>query len=642
MKQKVKFVLGLALIGMLVPAFAGVADQQRQAFKQAYELARGGDANVLRNSQAVLADYVLWPDLISAQYIGRLSKTSSRDIEMHLSRYPDTSLNRTLRHRYATRLAKRGATRDYLRIYNASYSESGDVELDCYAAHARLDQDNSSANQQSALKLWMVGKSQPKECDPLFHRLDKEGLLTANRFAERLHLALSRNNTKLARYLVKKAPASEKVWLSRWQSMRSDPSTGLKRITRVPQHALRSDLYRYGVRRAAVKDPANAHALLVATAQDADIAPTLYQELLNYIAVRGARKGLDETDLWITDATKVSDDLARWRVRAALTKGDWQRVLANIDAMRQPLRMESAWRYFRARSLARLGDNDAAQQIYQSLAKERSYYAFLAADQLDATYQFDHQTIADDVELVEKLMQNTAFVRARELYFVGLFGQARSEWERVVRGMELPARQQASLLADRWGWHSQAIRTLAYSGGQNDLLRTYPAPFKAAFDETTAKADIARTWAYGVSRSESLFMSDVKSSAGAIGLMQLMPATGKETARRARMPYRGLQTLLNPKSNIQLGVHYLGQMYNRFDRNQVLATAAYNAGPRRVRSWLPERGDIPADIWIESIPFNETRNYVKKVLFADTVFYWRLTGDERRLAGRMPPITSQE
>lgn len=636
--NKIKILATLVLAGIAHHPAADADTQQRALFKDAYASARSGNATVLRDYQARLNGYILWPDLVSASYLGRLSKVAADDIESHLQRYPDTSLNRTLRHRHAVRLAKRGDTARFLALYERELHDAGDVELDCYAAHARLHSDDSPANRDRALKLWMVGKSQPDACDALFHRLRTSGLLTSARHGERLHLALASGNLKLAAFLARNAPAADVAWLDHWRVMRKDPDAALKRIHKLPKSPLREQLYAYGVKRAARKDPANAWAVLNATASRVGIAQSERDALARYTALQGARDGLLDAQLWVTDSTVVDDELARWQVRAALTAGDWALVLKNIDAMREPLRKESAWQYFRARALAALDQPQAAQAAYAQLALERSYYGFLAADRLDERYRFSHESVPDDHLLVARLMENREFTRARELYFVGLYGPARSEWEAAVNKLELPLRQQAALLADAWGWHSQAIRTLARSAGHNDLLRSYPTPLKEHFDETTTKADIGRTWAYGITRSESLFMSDVKSSAGAVGLMQLMPRTGKETARRARVPYRGLQSLLDPETNITLGVHYLGQMYNRFDHNQVLATAAYNAGPSRVRSWLPEGSNLPADVWIEAIPFNETRNYVKKVLFSDTVFYWRLTGSERRLAALMPPI----
>ena len=194
---------------------------------------------------------------------------------------------------------------------------------------------------------------------------------------------------------------------------------------------------------------------------------------------------------------------------------------------------------------------------------------------------------------------------------------------------------QAAILAHRWGWHSRAIAAAASVGEYDDLALRYPLPYDSTFQRYAADASISPTWAYGVARSESLFMRDVRSRAGAIGLMQLMPATGRDVAREISLPYSGLDTLTDPDSNIRLGTTYLGRMAERYGGNQVLATAAYNAGPHRVDAWLPDEGTIDARIWIENIPFNETRGYVRRVLAADTIFHWRMTGETRRLSDEL-------
>ncbi|MDA0705244.1 MAG: lytic transglycosylase domain-containing protein [Proteobacteria bacterium] len=199
---------------------------------------------------------------------------------------------------------------------------------------------------------------------------------------------------------------------------------------------------------------------------------------------------------------------------------------------------------------------------------------------------------------------------------------------------------QAAKLAHRWGWHSRAISTVTNVGSQDNLLLRYPLPYTQSFEQFAATARIPSPWAYGVARSESLFMPDIQSSAGAIGLMQLMPATGQQVAREIRLPYAGLSTLTDPASNIRLGTAYLGQMAERYGGNRVLATAAYNAGPGRVDRWLPDSGAQDARIWIENIPYNETRNYVRRVLAAETIFHWRLTGEMRRLSTELPQIES--
>jgi soluble lytic murein transglycosylase len=280
------------------------------------------------------------------------------------------------------------------------------------------------------------------------------------------------------------------------------------------------------------------------------------------------------------------------------------------------------------------------EEVLTELGGERSYYGFLAADQLGVPYALGDSAFVPDEARLSELRARPDLVRARELFMVGLDGRGRSEWDAVVRYFDTADKMQAAILASRWGWHSRAIAAAASVGEYDDLALRYPMPFNETFLEYSEDASISPTWAYGVARSESLFMRDVRSSAGAIGLMQLMPATGKDVAQRINLPYSGLDTLTNPDSNIRLGTTYLGEMVERFGGNRVLATAAYNAGPHRVDAWLPQVGELDARIWIENIPFNETRGYVRRVLAADTIFHWRMTGEVRRLSDELLVVSA--
>ena len=271
---------------------------------------------------------------------------------------------------------------------------------------------------------------------------------------------------------------------------------------------------------------------------------------------------------------------------------------------------------------------------------ERSFYGFLAADKLVKEYAFDNTGLTANEVKVAALESRPEVIRARELYYVGQDGRGRSEWDAVVRNLSDADKMQASILAHRWGWHSRAIAAAASLGEYDDLSIRYPLPYQETFEEFSVQASISSTWAYGIARSESLFMRDVKSHAGAVGLMQLMPATGRDVAREIKLPYSGLATLIDPESNIRLGTTYLGQMAERYGGNQVLATAAYNAGPHRVDRWLPKNGTIDARVWIENIPFNETRKYVKRVLAAQAIFHWRMTGQIRRLTDELLLVQS--
>lgn len=311
---------------------------------------------------------------------------------------------------------------------------------------------------------------------------------------------------------------------------------------------------------------------------------------------------------------------------------NWTNLLADIAAMPDAERGTEEWRYWQAIALQRSGRRDEATELLTRLAGERSYYGFLAADELGVPYALDDHQLDADEAIIASLAARPELIRARELFFVGLDGRGRSEWDAVVSHLHPEQKVQAAKLADRWGWHSRAIAAAASVGEFDDLALRYPLPYQQIFRQQAENASIATTWAYGIARSESLFMRDVRSSAGAIGLMQLMPATGRNVAKQLRMPFSGIDTLTDPQENIRLGTTYLGQMAQRYGGNQVLATAAYNAGPHRVDRWLPESGDVDARIWIENIPFNETRKYVRRVLAAEAIFHWRMTGQMRRLS----------
>lgn len=204
--------------------------------------------------------------------------------------------------------------------------------------------------------------------------------------------------------------------------------------------------------------------------------------------------------------------------------------------------------------------------------------------------------------------------------------------------MTAEEQEQAAILAHRRGWHSRAIAAAAINDQFDDLQIRFPLPYATQFDAYAKAAGIRPSWALGIARSESLFMPDIQSSAGAIGVMQVMPATGRQTARELRVPFQGRVTLTDPDRNIQIGTRYLGNMQQRFANHDVLATAAYNAGPHRVDAWLPEDGALDARIWIETIPYSETRGYVRRVLMADAIFHWRMAGETSRLTARLMPI----
>lgn len=612
------------------------SDSLRAQFKKAYAQAAQGDSNAVRRASPELRRYPLWIDLQAAHYRSKIGRVSDKTIHSFVDEHAGKASVNTLRYRFAASLAKRGEWQRLGNLLDTHYADSTDDVIRCLGARARLKTEPGKASNQQALDVWMSGKSLPDECDPVFAHLKAQNLLTVKRVRQRIELALEGGNTKLARYLAKSAQRIDVERTDRWSRMRSNPLGELKRTRKLKDNKANRALVLYGIKRAARRDPQTTYKMWPVFKERFRFSREQKREVDRGLALSAARDHLDIALEWFADIDQHSEESASWYVRRALAGGDWPTVMRALDTLPESLSGDTTWRYWRARALEASGQRDDAADIYSAISGERSYYGFLAADRVDAPYEFGHYPLKANPAILTPLASDPRLVRARELFLVGFNGMARSEWNRTIDTLNSEQREQAALLAHKWNWHSRAINTQARTSGR-DVMVSYPTPYKSVFDEAALTNGIDRTWAYGIARTESLFMPDVRSKANAYGLMQIIPSTGKLVAKQAHIRYRGYTTLLDPETNIKLGTHYLGQVFNRFGSNPVLATAAYNAGPHRVQTWLPET-TWHADVWVENIPFTETRRYVKKVLSAQAVTHWRLTGKEQRLAGMMPPV----
>ncbi len=616
-------------------------EDQRAIFRSAWESAERGEWTPSAAETRMLRAYVLWPDLRGRYLERNLASSSAGDITAFLNRYPSGTAARSLRYRYSQFLFKRKAWARYLEIYESHYEALGQTALDCQAITAQI-RTNTTVNGARALQLWRSGRSQPDDCDPVFDWLREGNMLGADEYQRRFDLAIEAGEYNLAKWLAKSLSAGAQASARRWQTLRDAPAKALARENGPLASAETLARVRYGFERLARKDTE-----LAWQTYEEKFAKRLTGQLATDAAIR---ESIALVSSWRHEPTagtyyqavakeRRGQELQEWGVRAALRKGDWTGVVSAIDALDESLAKQSNWRYWQAIALSQTGQKAAGEGLLAELASERSYYGFLAADALGLDYAFDHANVEPDADILATLAAEPALVRARELFKVGLLGRGRSEWDRTVRAMDAPRKRQAALLAAEWGWYSRAIAAAAGSGSYDDLDLRYPLPWQQAFDRFASNNEIPVEWAYGIARSESLFMQDIRSSAGAIGLMQLMPATGKATARKEKVRYSGLKTLTNAETNIRLGTRYLADMATRFKGQQVLATAAYNAGPHRVDRWIEGVEALPAAIWIETIPFDETRAYVQRVMAASAVFYWRLNEKQQRLAAMLVPVS---
>ncbi|MDJ0813385.1 MAG: transglycosylase SLT domain-containing protein, partial [Woeseiaceae bacterium] len=515
---------------------ATVSDAQRELFRQVYaEVERGNWASVdalSDDEREALEDYVLYPDLRAAWFRATLTNADHGDIESFLDRNGVLKPARELRYRYALHLAEIGYLDEYLVIYEQFYQGLDSAKLDCLALRAELDAGRTSRVVNRAIDLWTVGESQVEECDPVFEFLEDGNHLGIVQYMKRFEMAIDAREFTMARWLGKGIDQQHIDMASQWLSAQRNPESFVRNYRKWANTEVTRAQLVYAIERITYDDPTVALELWNEISRGKRFSAEQEMRTLRHIALWTARDNLPGAyDMLVRLPTAAqNDEVLRWRARLSLRGNEWAHLLADIETMAPAERDSEEWRYWYGIALRhtnRIAEGDA---MLADLAGERSYYGFLAADAVGAPYALDSNAFAADEERIAELAARNDLVRARELLLVGLDGRGRSEWDSVVRYLDSADKMQAAILAHRWGWHSRAIAAAASVGDYDDLSLRYPLPWSDTFLEHSADASISPTWAYGVARSESLFMRDVRSRAGAIGLMQLMPATGRDVA----------------------------------------------------------------------------------------------------------------
>jgi soluble lytic murein transglycosylase len=314
---------------------------------------------------------------------------------------------------------------------------------------------------------------------------------------------------------------------------------------------------------------------------------------------------------------------------------DWQRVLQAINSLQPEKQRQPPWRYWLGRALQETGQEQKSREIYKALAQGMDYYSLLAADRLNMDYQFKHKPAQAEMDLLLQLWDKPSLQRAVELYRLQRLPEARREWNHALQGANADKYQAAAILAKDLGWPDRAIFAAASVPDFQDLDIRFPLSYQQQVRARSLSLDLDQAWILALIRQESAFIQDARSPAGALGLMQIMPNTGQDIARQLGEEFSHPFQLLHPETNIRYGTFYLRRQLELLQGNQLLASAAYNAGRGNVLSWLSSRGNLPSEIWVECIPYAETRKYVQKVLSYTTVYENRLMRNPTRLSSRL-------
>jgi soluble lytic murein transglycosylase len=603
--------------------------KQRTLFLEAERALENGAQGTFSHLKSQLTDYPLLPYLDYQELVSTLQQQTPARIRNSLETLSDTPLERQLRKQWLSLLAEEGLWHSYL-----SFSKpGGEIEMQCQRLHALLETGRRKQAFGSVPKLWLNGHSLPNSCDPVFDAWIKAGQLSEELVWKRVALAMKGGKTRLASYLKRFLPLQERTWVERWLALYNKPA-GISQFSTTADHPMIDDMLTQAVMRLAWSDVESAYDTWIKLSKGREFSDWQHLQVVRSLMGQLSRQESHLQSHQITallpkQYLHLDDKLAEKQLQYALQNGDWELVLLTIEGLPKKEQQRNRWRYWRARALISLGKFAVGEATLKALAGDRSYYGFLAAQRLGDLPKLSHEKLNADPKLMQQLARHPALRRAYELHRLGRSLPARREWKLGMKQRSNDELKAAARLAEKWDWPSQAILTLAKLRQWNDLELRFPLTHQREISSLAQGTGIDTAWIYAILRQESAFMQDAKSTVGARGLMQIMPKTAESVASELKLAIKDPDDLYRPELNLKLGTGYLNKIFRRLQENPVLATAAYNAGPWRVESWLPKQSQA-ADIWIETVPYRETREYLKRVLAYTVIYNYRLGKDPSR------------
>lgn len=527
--------------------------------------------------------------------------------------------------------------------FRAAWSPSiQSATLKCAELNARLAAGATDAQwTRDAQALWRgTGKALPNDCNAPFAALEAKGGLPSTLRWERIEKAAAEWQPAVMRDAARGLPADESALANDYAAF---VDAIHERALSWPKTARSRLIASHGLARLGKSLPMAAEAQLPKYAQalgftEEDRGRVLYQIALWTVASyepESARR------LAAVPASAYDDRLHEWQVREAMSRSDWRGALAAIRTMGDKQRGDSRWTYFEARLAELGGDRAGARALYRKAAAKPDFHGFLAADRLDQAYTLCPWIPNDGATAKAAVARDPALLRALALYRADRKAWAQREWDDALSRFDDAKRRLAVEVAQDDGWFDRGVFGLVNVGGKNypEETRLYRLRFPLHHQDTIRREAVRNgldpAWVAAEIRAESVFDPKARSSANAMGLMQVLPATGADVARKSGLAWGGAGSLYDPDTNIVLGTAYLRQLLDRYGGKPYQVIAGYNAGPAPLNRWMSQRPGMDADFWIETISYKETRDYVARVLSFSTLYDWRLNGDALRVTDRM-------
>lgn len=504
-------------------------------------------------------------------------------------------------------------------VYQRYYQTSQDDNLRCFYAMTFEKMGQHSKAMQLAAPIWLTPHSLPPGCNQLTSLLIHDASFSTDLINKRLALALDNRNIGLAYYMLtlyKPAKLAEKKRLL-------DVHQRPERVANLGRGSVNGQIALYGLKRLASRNMTQATRLFRQNRIRSIMSLPEQQSFIAYVSLYKAMRNESDTVFWFGQLQTrfYTDPVLEWQIRYALKRQSWGRVAHLIPHLKD--KDNACWQYWLARAYEAQDQKDKARALYTKLANQRQYYGFLASYRLHRMPAFHPEAPIYQASLIKTYAP--ILNQVRSLYFA----HRKSDASKMLTDFisEMPRSQKATIL--QWAskdlqWHDKALALSNTDELSNQLHLRFPVLYERAINSLSKQYHVPKPFIYAIIRQESLFREDVVSSVGARGLMQIMPATAKHISRTSRIPYRHQDELFHWHKNIPLGVAYLSQLSRRFTAHPVLVAAAYNAGPRQANNWVHNHPKNSMDIWVETLPWPETRNYIKNVIAFYAVYQYRL------------------
>ncbi|MFY8351864.1 transglycosylase SLT domain-containing protein [Pseudoalteromonas sp. SSM20] len=567
----------------------------------------------LKQSSHPLAPYA------EAKFLENFPKLANqKEITKFLDTYQGTPLEWQVRYAWLDNLIKLNKKA----LYIDAYRPTNNAEYRCtYLTYQLKLGAPKEAIFNQVDELWNVAKSQPKACDNLFANWRKAGHLNQELLWQRITKVSEKGDTSLLGFLSRLLPENERYLADLYKTVRRDPAAaaGLYRFKKRSEKE--GQIALYGVKRLVWRDRDLAIRAWQKLETMFGYSESQKQSLYYIFALSLASGKHKEAKFYLNKVAPERHDskLMQWQLSNMLLEQDWQGIIAYSTGKT----LNNGYRYWLAYAHDKIGEKQEANSLWQQLAKKRDYYGFLAASRLGLDVSLEYQPAVVDPKSQKLVSESPAFKRAKALYELERFYSARREWNSLIAGLTDDEKLAAASLANNMGWHDSVIRVMSELKAFNLLDYRFPTPYSDQFERFSSRSKVDKTWAYAISRRESSFASDAHSSAGAIGLMQLLPSTARYV-NKGKVSHNQLK---KPHINIRLGTQYLNYLKKKSKGNEVIATASYNAGYHKVKNWLPKDA-VDFDLWVEAIPYRETREYVKNVYAYRQVYATRAGNKE--------------